>query len=142
MTLFVQSLDRQKGPAWAEQLYSVWLSPNLPQASQEENLLEWEGLLEAQLTRDQYRSIKAKVFQKDLLEGTIIGNLQKIFVMPIYRELSNLHLLTQWRSSLGSNKLNFDKLRSKLTGGATEQFQLCEASDYMKRVCEHFKAFI
>ena len=68
--------------------------------------------------------------------------------MPIYRELSNLHLLTQWRASStgagGANKLNFDKLRSKLTGGASsaEQFQICEASDYMKRVCEHFKTFI
>ena len=45
------------------------------------------------LNKEQYRSIKTKVFQKDLLEGTLISNLQKIFVMPVYKELSNMHLL-------------------------------------------------
>ena len=98
------------------------------------------------LTKDSYRSIKAKVFQKDLLDGTIIGNLQKIFVMPIYKELSNLHLLPIWRTSMkqgGSSNLSFNTLRSRLSGSSAsnaDDFSLCEASDYMKRICEHFKA--
>ena len=46
-----------------------------------------------QLGREAYRSISEKVFKKDLLEGTLISNFQKIFVMPIYRELSDMHLL-------------------------------------------------
>ena len=46
-----------------------------------------------QLNTDAYRSIKTKVYQKDLLEGTLIGNLQKIFVMPIYKDISDFHLL-------------------------------------------------
>ena len=77
----------------------MWLSPNLPTARTsssargQENILEWEGLIEMYLNKEQYRSIKTKVFQKDLLEGTLISNLQKIFVMPVYKELSNMHLL-------------------------------------------------
>lgn len=65
------------------------------------------------LNKESYRAIKSKVFKKDLLEGTLISNLQKIFVMPIYKELSNLHLLSQWKNSTGANSktLNFDKLR-------------------------------
>lgn len=67
--------------------------------------------------------------------------------MPIYKELSNIHLLTQWRSgkSVGgaNNTLSFDKLRSRLTGASAQatEFQLVEASEYIKRICEHFKTF-
>ena len=82
-----------------------------------------------QLNKDAYRSIKTKVFQKDLLEGTLIGNFQKIFVMPIYKDISDFHLLPQWRSSKSgpshggtsgaSQTLSFNKLRSALTGGGS-----------------------
>ena len=67
--------------------------------------------------------------------------------MPIYKELSNLHLLQQWRNSTksgGAQTLNFDKLKSRLTGssaGTTEAYTIENESDYIKRICEHFKAF-
>ena len=57
MTLFIASLDSKRGADWKEQLYSVWLSPNLPQDAEQNNVLEWEGLIRMQLSRDQFRSI-------------------------------------------------------------------------------------
>jgi len=56
-------------------------------------ILEWEGLIRLQLSKNQFKTIQSKVLQVDLLEGTLVSNLQKIFVMPIYAELSNMHLL-------------------------------------------------
>ena len=46
--------------------------------------IEWEGVIKSQLNSDQHKQLKMKVFEKDLLEGTLIGNLLKTFVMPIY----------------------------------------------------------
>ena len=81
-------------------------------------MLEWEGVIQLYFTKEQYRSIKAKVFSQDLLEGTLISNMQKIFVMPIYRDLSDLHILPLWKSlkSIQGGTLSFDKLKSRLTG--------------------------
>ena len=59
----------------------------------DDEALEWEGIVRAYLSKEQYKQLQGKVFQKDLLEGTLIGNLHKIFVMPIYQELSNIHIL-------------------------------------------------
>ena len=158
MTLYMYDLDQKRGTEQKNQLYQVWLSPNLPititiaednKTNQQSQLLEWEGLIEMQLNLDTYKSIKTKVFQKDLLEGTLISNLQKIFVMPIYKELSDLHIQPNWRSSQNqqsNTNLSFDKLRSKLSGSSQSpsdiaQFNLCEALPYMRRICDHFKAF-
>lgn len=73
-----------------------------------------------------------------------MSNLQKIFVMPIFAELSNLHLLAQWKSLKPQVGLSFDKLRTKLTGVAAgeHQFSLVEPSDYMKRIGDHLKAYL
>ena len=100
ITFFIQEFDKVRGQAWKEQLYKVWLGPSLPQPGQQssQQVLEWEGFIQAQLAKEPYRMIKTKVFQQDLLEGTLISNLQKIFVMPIYRDLSDLHILPLWKS--------------------------------------------
>ena len=82
-------------------MYSIWLGPGLvrKQANEQEIIgdsdgnVDWEGILRLYISKDHYKSIQTKVFEKDLLEGTLIGNLLKIFVMPIYTELSNMHIL-------------------------------------------------
>ena len=117
--------------------------------------VEWEGVIRLFLAKEQYSPIKTKVFEKDLLEGTLMTNMQKTFVMPIYKELSNLHLLPQWKHLLGGssnlssgagNSMLNPSLRQRL-GNALEQQpsklnQLAEPSEYMRRIGEHFISFI
>jgi hypothetical protein len=67
------------------------LTPGLTEGK--DSVLEWEGVLKQYLLKEAHSALRSKVFEKDLLEGTLIGNLQRTFVMPIYRELSNMHLL-------------------------------------------------
>ena len=60
-------------------------------------MIEWKGVIKLYLLKEQYSNIRTKVFEKDLLEGTLMTNMQKTFVMPIYKELSNLHILPAWK---------------------------------------------
>ena len=97
----------QKTKEWSQNLYNVWLGPGLdpmqaPTSADETEVLspvpvEWKGIIKLYLDKEQYSSIRTKVFEKDLLEGTLMTNLQKTFVMPIYKELSNVHILPAWK---------------------------------------------
>ena len=106
--------------------------------------VEWKGIIKLYLGKEQHSSVKTKVYEKDLLEGTLMTNLQKTFVMPIYKELSNVHILPVWKQKNSSGaSLTTSYLNSALKGRLANALdQLAEPQQYIRKIGEHFVSFI
>ncbi|CDW77287.1 UNKNOWN [Stylonychia lemnae] len=85
------------------------------------------------------KSIDERIFRQELTgESSIVQNLLRAFIMPIFKELNNISIFPLWKQASNSGI----QINQKQTQKQQMSILLPESSEYIRKIGEHFISFI